>query len=358
MRLLAIESSCDDSSVALLDVEEGRIRDVRQLIANQEIHAKYGGVVPEVAAREHSASVPVLLRALADEVTGTSDGVKLGTTVDAVAVTGGPGLATSLRVGVETARGLALAWNVPLYAMNHIEGHVYSNWLPNGGAPSPLEGAEDVFPALVLVVSGGHTELLHMKGHGDYVLLGATRDDAAGEAFDKTAKLLGLGYPGGPAISRLAEKGDAGAVKLPRPMIAEAHLDMSFSGLKTAVRYFIRDNEAKLADAAFVADVAASVQEAIVDVLVAKTCRAAEAIDAKTVLLAGGVAANGRLRAALRLALADRMPETRFVEPPMAYTTDNAAMVGMAAVHRIGRDDATDDPARLDARPDWELGRP
>lgn len=357
MRILAIESSCDDSSVAFLDIQEGKAKTVTQLVANQEIHAKYGGVVPEVAAREHSASVPVLLRALADTIVGEPDGEKLGAQVDAIAVTGGPGLATSLRVGIETARGLAMAWNVPLYAANHIEGHVYSNWLPNGKDPSPLESKDDIFPALVLVVSGGHTELLHMRGHGEYELLGATRDDASGEAFDKTAKLMGLGYPGGPVISRLAKDGDPSAIDFPRPMLHDPHLDMSFSGLKTAVRYFIRDNAEKLKDPKFVADVAASAQQAIIDVLVAKTVRAVEQIGASTVLLAGGVAANGHLRASLRAALADRAPGVAFVEPPMAYTTDNAAMIGMVAYWRAIKEKDGNDLARVDARPDWELGR-
>jgi len=354
MKILAIESSCDESAVAYLDVATGgKVRLLEQLVTSQAIHAKYGGVVPEVAAREHSATLPVILEQLAKRITGKADGRALAKKVDLVAATRGPGLVTSLRVGMDTAKSLALAWGKPFLGVNHIEGHVYSNWLRKEGGGVRL--MPDLFPAIVLVVSGGHTELLLMKGHGSYRLLGATRDDAAGEAFDKTAKLMGLGYPGGPALSKLA--GDPRAHDFPRPMIAEGHLDFSFSGLKTAVRYFLKMEQWRLEDVAFRADVAASVQAAIIDVLVTKTVRAAQQVGVKVVMVAGGVAANGELRRLLAAAVAKHVPGAAFVEPELAFCTDNAAMVAAAAYFRAQRKKKFDDLGKTDADPAWELGR-
>jgi N6-L-threonylcarbamoyladenine synthase len=356
MRILGIESSCDDSAAAYLEVVGGKVRRLEYVVATQEIHQKYGGVVPEVAAREHAATVPPLLAALADKVVGKPNGALLGKRVDLIAVTRGPGLVTSLKVGLDTARALAAAWDKKIIGINHIEGHVYSNWLPaeTGG---PLLGAnEKIFPALVLVVSGGHTELLFMKDHCSYQLLGATRDDAAGEAFDKTAKLMGLGYPGGPALSKLAALGDGRVYEFPRPMLHDPHFDFSFAGLKTAVRYFLRDNQDKLGDETFRRNVAASTERAIVDVLVAKTVRAAKEKKARTVLLAGGVAANGPLRRALDKAVKEKLHKAVFVEPLLRYCTDNAAMIAVAAYHRAKKG-KFDDWRRMDADPNWELGR-
>lgn len=357
MRILALETSCDDSAVAYLEVARGHIARLEYLTATQEIHKKYGGVVPEVAAREHAATVPTLLRALADKVVGAPDGKALSRVVDRVAATRGPGLVTSLRVGFEAAKTLALAWNKPLLGINHIEGHVYSNWLSASGGKLFGEG-EKIFPALVLVVSGGHTELLYMKSHCQYRLLGATRDDAAGEAFDKTAKLMGLGYPGGPAIAKLAEQGNPLAHDFPRPMRNDPHNDFSFAGLKTAVRYFLAAHPDSLADEAFRADVAASLQAAIVDVLVDKTVRAAVGAKVKTVFLAGGVAANASLRKEMARAIKERAPGVRFVEPSRTFCTDNAAMIAMAAYFRAKGIRLPQNDILLEADPGWELGRP
>ena len=352
MRILGIETSCDESSVAFLEIEKGKILRLEQLVATQEIHAKYGGVVPEVAAREHAVTLPPLLAALADKIVRKPDGRLLAKKIDAIAVTSGPGLVTSLRVGLDTARALALAWKKKIIGINHIEGHIYSNWLSGEG--DFMKRVE--FPALVLVVSGGHTELLAMRGHGKYRLLGSTRDDAAGEAFDKSAKLMGLGYPGGPAISRLAKEGMPAEFNFPRPMIHEANYDFSFAGLKTAVRYFIEKNQNRLSDGAFVKNVAASLEQAIVDVLVTKALRAARDTRAKTILLAGGVAANAKLRATLARETAAQLPGVRFVEPALRYCTDNAAMIAAAGQMRASLKKFAK-PEKLEADPQWELGR-
>jgi N6-L-threonylcarbamoyladenine synthase len=354
MRILAIETSCDESSVAYLEASAKGFSRVEQIVATQEIHQKYGGVVPEVAAREHSAMLPPILAKMSETITGKVDGAALRDAVDLIAVTRGPGLITSLRVGVDTARTLAATWKKKLVGVNHIEGHVYSNWLGEAGRALWSAGAK-AFPALVLVVSGGHTEVLLMTGHGKYKLLGATRDDASGEAFDKSAKLLGLGYPGGPAISRLAKEGDPKAFDFPRPMLTSAKPEFSFAGLKTSVRYFLQQHRADLDDPKFVRDVAASVEQAIVDVLVAKAISSARKVNAKTLLLAGGVAANAKLRATLGEAAAP-IKGLRFVEPRLEYCTDNAAMIGAAAYFR-GRQRRFDDWRTMEADPNWELGR-
>ena len=356
MRILALESSCDESAAAFLEVKAGKILRFETLVATQAIHAIYGGVVPEVAAREHSATVPILLAALAQKLTGTTDGRALGKVVDVVAATRGPGLVTSLKVGFDTACALAAAWNKKLIGVNHIDGHVAAAWLPGAPLEAALKDSKGVFPALVLVVSGGHTELLVMKGYGRYQLLGATRDDAAGEAFDKAAKLLGLGYPGGPALSRLAVEGNPEAFAFPRPFINEPHHEFSFSGLKTSVRYFLQKEKDRLADPLFVRDVSASVEQAIVDVLVTKTVRAACQAKVKTVILAGGVAANPNLRASMGIKLAHELPLVRYVEPPLAYCTDNAGMIAMAAYFAASRR-KFDDGKKSEVDPAWELGR-
>ncbi|MEY4723187.1 MAG: tRNA ((37)-N6)-threonylcarbamoyltransferase complex transferase subunit TsaD [Candidatus Parcubacteria bacterium] len=357
MRILAIESSCDESAAAYLSVSRGRVLRFESVVATQAIHAKYGGVVPEVAAREHAVTLPLVLEELARKV-GAADGAAFGRMVDVVAVTRGPGLVTSLKVGADTARALALAWKKKLVGVNHIDGHIAAAWLPGAPLEAGLANSDrGVFPALVLVVSGGHTEILLMRGHGRFTLLGATRDDAAGEAFDKTAKLMGLGYPGGPALSKLAQEGDPSAYAFPRPMLADPHFDFSFSGLKTAVRYFLDKHAAQLADdGRFRADVAASTEKAIVDVLIGKTVRAAARHKVKTVMIAGGVAANRKLRSGLAAAVAEKLPGTRFAEPPQAYCTDNAAMIAMAG-YFMARTRRFDTPADMDVDSGWELGR-
>src|SRR5690348_8231568 len=273
MRVLAIESSCDETAAAV--IADGR-RELSNVVASQaDLHAETGGVVPEVASRQHVGwVVPVVDRALADAGLTLAD-------LDGVAVTRGPGLAGSLLVGVSAAKALAWARDLPIVGVNHLEGHVYANWL--------LE-AEPRFPLVCLIVSGGHTDLIAMDEHLRYERLGRTRDDAAGEAFDKVARILGLGYPGGPAIERAAATGDAAGAPLPRAWLPDT-FDFSFSGLKTAVSRLVASEGAPSRD-----DIAAGFQESVVDVLVQKTLRAARDRGAETILLAGGVAANGRLR--------------------------------------------------------------
>jgi len=332
MRILAIETSCDETAIAVLRGEGEDILVEKNLVASQiDIHAKYGGVVPEVAAREHTQAIMPLLLESGIAADGSS--------IDVVAVTQGPGLVPALRIGVELGKTLAWSWEKPLVGVNHLEGHVYSVWLGNQGTPK--------FPALVLLVSGGHTELILMKGHGDYELIGMTRDDAAGEAFDKVAKLLDLGYPGGPAISKMAESGNASAIPFPRPMLESGDFDFSFSGLKTAVRVYLQEHpEANRAD------VAASFQHAVVDTLVTKTVRAAEKYGAASVILSGGVSANTLLRETLRGAL-DQIDLELHV-PEMKFTTDNAAMIGAAGYFRARQNDFID-PLHTEADPNMRL---
>jgi N6-L-threonylcarbamoyladenine synthase len=321
MNILAIETSCDESSVALLSGDT-----VTQLTASQiDVHKVTGGVVPEVAAREHvPVMIPFVQQVLAKANLQPHQ-------IDRIAVTAGPGLITSLLVGVETARALAYGWQKPIFPTNHIEGHIAANFLVHKDIP---------FPALALVVSGGHTELLYMPKPGVYELVGATRDDAAGECFDKCARVLGLPYPGGPAISKLAKTGDPLAYSFPSPLANQPTFDFSFSGLKTAVLYFHRDHpDAKLED------VCAGVQEAIVNSLHIKTQKAVEQYKAKSVLVGGGVAANPLLRERL-----NTLSVPVFV-PPFEYCTDNAAMI--AAACRLH-----DTPTELfafRADPAWEL---
>jgi N6-L-threonylcarbamoyladenine synthase len=329
--ILAIETSCDETAAAV--IEDGhRIRS--NVVASQiEIHRPYGGVYPEVASRQHVLDiVPVIEQALADADVGWSD-------LGALAVTRGPGLAGSLLVGVNLAKAAAAGRGLPLVGVNHLEGHLYSNWLDEGKGIDPaailrptlaeLDAAGEVFPLLVLIVSGGHTELILMHDHGRYERLGATLDDASGEAFDKVARLLGLSYPGGPAVQRAAEGGDPQAFDFPRALLNNpAHrFDFSFSGLKTAVLRQVRE----LDDAALpLADLAASFQTAVVDVLISKTADAARAFGVRRVCVCGGVAANR----ALRTAVVQRLPVPASI-PPFFLCTDNAAMIGAAAHYQL-----------------------
>lgn len=328
-RILAIETSCDETAAAV--VENG-VRILSNVIASQtELHAQYGGVFPEVASRKHIEVIyPVIRQAMSEAYLGFAD-------VDAIAVTRGPGLVGSLLVGVNTAKGLALARRKPLIGVNHIEGHVYSLWL--------TDAAPDItFPVVTLVVSGGHTELYLMRAHLQYEHLGGTLDDAAGEAFDKVGRLLGLAYPGGPAIEKAAQNGDATRFKFPRVML-DGGFDFSFSGLKTAV---LRESQRFSPDRLPVADLAASFQAAVVDVLAAKTIQAATEMGAAGIHLAGGVAANRPLRDTLT-----RRSDLPVRYPPLVLCTDNAAMIAAAAHHRFlrGQRDALD----LDVLPGLSL---
>ena len=307
MRILGIETSCDETAVGV--VEDGR-RLLSSVIGSQvELHARYGGIVPEVASRQHVlAMLPIYRRALAQaDVTPGQ--------LDAVAVTMGPGLAGALLVGANFAKGLSLALGVPLLGVNHLEGHVYAAWLEEGAPPLDQPG----LPLLCLIASGGHTDLVLMRGRGDYQLLGRTRDDAAGEAFDKAARVLGLGFPGGPEIQRVAGEA-ARAERLPRARMGDS-LDFSFSGLKTALLRRAQDP-----DAGPVADLAAGFQEAVVDALVSQTTEAARRHHVRGVLLGGGVAANALLREEMR-----RRSPVPVIVPRPALCTDNGAMIAAAA---------------------------
>jgi N6-L-threonylcarbamoyladenine synthase len=319
LRILAIETSCDETGVAI--VEDGR-RIRSNIVASQLVHQDIGGIVPEVAAREHLRALDVLTeRALREAGRQLSE-------IDAVAATVGPGLIGCLLVGANYGRGLALAAGLPFVGVNHLEGHVYANWLyetedTGAGAPGHEVTPEPEIPAVVLVVSGAHSDLVLMEAHRRFRPLGRTIDDAAGEAFDKVARLLHLGFPGGPVIERVAKQGDPDAFPLPRALLAD-RFDFSFSGLKTAVLRLVRELESK--GEVPVADVAASFQKAITEMLAEKTARAAAEHSVETVLLGGGVAAN----MALREAIARRIGHPLRVPRP-GLCTDNGAMIGAAA---------------------------
>ncbi len=308
MKILGIETSCDETAAAV--VADGAIILSNQIASQVEIHARYGGVVPEVASRQHLlAIIPILQKALREAQVDWSD-------LHGIAVTSGPGLAGSLLIGVNVAKAVALARTLPITAVNHLEGHIYANWLVNHTIP-PL------FPLVCLVVSGGHSDLILMRGHGDYVMLGRTRDDAAGEAFDKAARILDLGYPGGPAIERAARSSTT-PLALPRAWLKGTN-DFSFSGVKSAVLRLVAEDKVPNA-----ADAAAGFQLAVVEVLVAKTIAAAEEYGARQILLAGGVAANTLLRQ--RLTADSPLP---VLIPPPALCTDNAAMIAACGYYRF-----------------------
>jgi len=325
--VLGIETSCDDTSVAVLE----DARTLRShLIAGQDLHQLYGGVVPELAARAHLELLPrMVTRALAEAGVGAGE-------LTAIAVTRAPGLVGSLVVGVAFAKAYGLALGIPVVGVNHIEGHLHATALEHGQGP---------WPAVALVVSGGHTELVEVRDFGAYRWLGSTRDDAAGEAYDKVAKLLGLGFPGGPAIDRLAAEGDAAAFDFPRPMLHQPGLDFSFSGLKTAVALALAAHGAPPWPRRLAADIAASFQEAVVDTLVAKSMRAVNETGARALLLGGGVACNRELRRRLEVACAGRDVALRIPSPRLC--ADNAAMVALIGAWSLARGASAD--AELDA---------
>ncbi len=332
MLVLAVETSCDETSVAL--VEDGRLVLANAVSSQIELHAPYGGVVPEIASRQHVRSIAAITdRALSDAELSLDD-------VDAVAATRGPGLAGALLVGYNFARGLSIGRNLPFAAVNHLEGHLHSVWLSQDNPPPP----EPELPLLALIVSGGHTELVLMRDHGNYLVVGKTLDDAAGEAFDKVARLLGLAYPGGPAIQRAASSG-GGDLKLPRARLPGTY-NFSFSGLKTAVLHVVRKSVGEADEGApinfrsarldvatglsdeRVSDIASAFQESVVDVLVTKTVQAAEEFGVSAVAVVGGVAANAMLRARMQAAVARPL----FIAQP-EFATDNAAMIASAAYY-------------------------
>jgi N6-L-threonylcarbamoyladenine synthase len=363
MLILGIETSCDETAASLVEIYSaksrkaetsgksfGRVKVLSNVVSSQvKLHAKYGGVVPSLAAREHVKNLRAVL-----ELALKNGGHKLKD-VNLIAVTAGPGLISSLLIGTAFAKTLAWKLNKPIIGVNHIEGHIASNWLPPISENSKFKiqnskksktlnpklvsdfgfRASDLFPAICLVASGGHTQLILMKGFGKYKIVGETLDDAAGEAFDKIARILGLGYPGGPAIAKAAQFSIFNfqfPIKLPRPMINSRNLDFSFSGLKTAVLYLDRDLKKKLGKdklpQELICQIAAEAQQAIVDVLVSKTIKAAEEYKAKSIMLSGGVSANKLLRSELQKNAQQK--GIKYFQPFAEYTTDNAAMIALA----------------------------
>ncbi len=335
MNILAIETSCDETSAAV--VKDGK-EVLSSLVASQiEFHKKYGGIVPEIASRKHIEVInPIIQEALSSARTELKD-------IDAVAVTYGPGLVGSLMVGICAAKAIAYALDVPLIGVNHLEGHIYANFLKTGNwkletgkipnSQFPIPG----FPFICLIVSGGHTLVVLVKDHGKFQVLGRTRDDAAGEAFDKVARFLKLGYPGGPIIDRLAQEGDPKAIRFTRPMLGESY-DFSFSGIKTAVVNYVNrpspaPSNVEGSPVPRTPDIVASFQQAIVDVLIEKSIRAAKEFNCKTIALAGGVAANSLLRKHLTEQCLVNHLTTQI--PSLEYCTDNAAMIGCAAYHHL-----------------------
>lgn len=311
--ILALETSCDETAVAILrgsDRQSGSALLASEVASQIAEHGKYGGVVPEVASRQHLVHAPSLI----ERILRNAD-VKLSS-IDAFAATSGPGLASSLMIGASIAKGLAIGSEKPYLALNHLEGHLLS----------PFFGENDIAPNMALIVSGGHTILLHVRGLGQYKLIGRTVDDAAGEAFDKVAKLLGLGYPGGPEVEKLAREGDRNRFHLPRSMADSENF--SFSGLKTAVRYLLPKLRGN-----YVADLCASFQQAVVDVLVDKTISATKAHGLQLVTISGGVACNQELRRQMAVACKQRQLELKIADPQLC--TDNAAMIAFAASLRL-----------------------
>jgi N6-L-threonylcarbamoyladenine synthase len=324
--ILGLESSCDETAAALVTSEREVV--AQRIAAQEAAHRPYGGVVPEIAARAHVEMLgPLVEGVLADAGIGLDE-------VDAIAATAGPGLIGGVMVGLVTGKALALAANKPLIAVNHLEGHALSPRLTDPDLD---------FPYLLLLVSGGHCQLLLVRGVGDYRRLATTIDDAAGEAFDKTAKLLGLGFPGGPAVEKAAKAGDAMAVPLPRPLLGSAEPHFSFAGLKSAVARAVNDHKPE--------DLAASFQQAVVDCLIDRTWKAIRSVEASALVVAGGVAANRSVRAALESLAAEH--GMRFVAPPLWLCTDNAAMIAWAGAERFAA--GFTDPLDFPARPRWPL---
>jgi N6-L-threonylcarbamoyladenine synthase len=341
MRVLGIETSCDETGIALYCTEQGLI--AQALHSQIAMHEHYGGVVPELASRDHVMRIVPLIREVMAQANTTVQ------EVDAIAYTQGPGLAGALLVGASVANGLAWSLNKPIIGVHHLEGHLMSPLL----SPEKPE-----FPFVALLVSGGHTQLLAVRQFGDYTLLGESIDDAAGEAFDKSAKLLGLGYPGGPAIAKLAALGASGRIKLPRPLLHSADLDFSFSGLKTAVLTQVNKAKARPegVSEAFQADLAAELQQAIVDVLVKKSIAALKQTGMKQLVIAGGVSANQELRR--QLAQYAASSGTKVFFPPAALCTDNGAMIALAGALRLQAFPELLETGKqygFDVRPRWPL---
>ncbi|MCL5935538.1 MAG: tRNA (adenosine(37)-N6)-threonylcarbamoyltransferase complex transferase subunit TsaD [Firmicutes bacterium] len=331
---MGIESSCDETAAAVVQKGVSGVEVLSNIVATSlSLQAKFGGIIPEQAAREQLKSITAVIQEALQQAFPNLSPVacRLLPPVDAIAVTQGPGLIGSLLVGVEVAKSLSLTWNKPLVPVNHLIGHFYANWLEFG------QGVFPHFPALGLLVSGGHTDLILLKCHGRYDYLGGTRDDAAGECFDKTARLLDLPYPGGPAISKLAEEGNPDKYRLPKPMSCSKDLDFSFSGLKTAVANLtetLRDEDGNL-DPQTRTDLAASIEKTVAEVLIEKTIRAAQRCNVGQILVAGGVAANQKLSQTLKKKTSEQLPHVEVLIPPPSLCTDNAAYIGAAALYNF-----------------------
>lgn len=335
MKILGIETSCDESGVAIYDDEQGLL--ANQLYSQIKLHADYGGVVPELASRDHIRKTVPLIRATLKEANLTS------TDIDGVAYTAGPGLIGALMVGASIGRSLAYAWNVPAIAVHHMEGHLLA---------SMLEDISPQYPFVALLVSGGHTQLISVTGIGQYRLMGESIDDAAGEAFDKTAKLLGLDYPGGAKLSKLAEQGDPSRFHFPRPMTDRPGLDFSFSGLKTAAANTIHQySQYVKLDEQTKADIAFAFEDALVDTLLIKSRRALEQTSFNRLVIAGGVSANKTLRCKLAELMAQRKGQVYY--PRIEFCTDNGAMIAYAGMIHLKQKQYTD--LAIDVRPRWPL---
>ena len=333
IRILGIETSCDDTGIAVLEVKNKKLNILSNVIASQiDVHQEYGGVYPSLAKREHEKNLPITLK----KAIGSID-VK---SIDAIAVTFGPGLSPCLWTGVNFAKELAKKWDVPIIPVDHIEAHLLV---------SLLDHDIDIFPAIALIVSGGHTQLILVKGIGTYKIIGETRDDAAGECFDKTARMLGLPYPGGPEIAKLAEGAKQSAIKLPRPMLHTKDYDFSFSGLKTAVLYYHQAQPKKVQNSKkYIQAMAAEIQQAIIDVLVKKTLRATQEYNIKTVILGGGVAANTELRKQLG-------EKIQLIAPPPELSTDNGAMIAVTGYYNWLAKKYTKDYESVEADPNLRI---
>lgn len=345
MRILAIETSCDETAAAVIEANpsDKKVKLLSNIVASSlSLHAKTGGIIPEVAAREQVKYImPVIEESLRQAQCKSYD-------LDAIAVTVGPGLIGSLLVGVETAKTLAFAWQKPIIPVNHLIGHIYANWVlttnkkqltNNPSTPLRASKLEVSFPVLALIVSGGHTDLVLMRGHQQLTWLGGTRDDAAGEAFDKIGRLLGLPYPAGPVMAKLAQQGNPKAFNFPRPIIDSNDFDFSFSGLKTAVFREVKSQPPKAGSEQLLTDLSASVQQAIVDVLVVKTIKAAQKYKVKSILLGGGVGANELLRKQLEASCGKLA--VKFFAPAKNLCTDNAAMIASAAFFNLAHKGAS-----------------
>ncbi|MCK5320628.1 tRNA (adenosine(37)-N6)-threonylcarbamoyltransferase complex transferase subunit TsaD [Candidatus Parcubacteria bacterium] len=343
MKILGIETSCDETAAAVAVGDGKSVRILSNIVSSQiEIHKKYGGVVPEVAAREHVLNIlPVVNEAL--EKAGLN---RKKPELDAIAVTIGPGLIASLITGIEAAKSLAYAWNIPLIGVNHIKGHIYANFIEScaSNTKNVICDKNFKFPIIILTVSGGHTMLILMEDYGKFKTIGETRDDAAGEAFDKAAKMMKIGYPGGPIISTEAEKyknkseirNPKSEIQLPRPMINSGDFDFSFSGLKTAIRYALEEDKNWKNK---IPEYCAEFQQAIIDVLIKKTINASNKFNVKTIMLAGGVSANKELRKQLKEQVLEN--NFKFSMPNLKHTTDNAAMIATAGYFKFLRNEFT-----------------